>query len=334
MAPHSTHSGGCNLSRSQKLLMGSHGSKFCKSTSTGIASGDVLPLPSVSFDSPQKWNSLPLSRSVIRKLQAKQHVDSWLDLGISALNSLGGFHSSKYGGPVSVNKLGNHHVHIKHLRRDYDSIGPPPIGWCPQEAFRELQGSCGDYAGISGSLAVYREGTVSLPDVGSRGADLVKLSSGQAKSYLDNHDSLLRPSRSRDAELAKLEFDRPYMDPVLRQSHVKYAGFVRELCQKGVVTYDHTHTADVGVFFVKKKDDSLRLIFDTRVANCHFIDPDSTDLTGPAGISDIPCDFEGWSFGQGDIKNAFYMFKTPKWLHQYFCLPPVRARDVGVKMVN
>ena len=334
MAPQGTHAGGRKLGRCQQILMGSHGSKFCKSKSAGIASGDVLPLPSVSFDAPNKWNSLPLSRSVIRRLQSKNHIEKWLDLGISALNSLGGFHTSRSGGLISNNKLNNHFHHIKHLRKDYDSVGPPPSGWCPQEAFRELQGSCGDYAGISGSLAVYREGGVSLPDVGSRGAVLASLSSGQASLYLDEHDSLLRSHDSRDAELAKLEFDRPYIDPVLKQSAVKYSGFVRELHQKGVIKYDYTHTADVGVFFVKKKDDSLRLIFDTRVANCHFINPDATDLTGPAGISDIPCDPPGWSFGQGDIKNAFYMFKTPVWLHQYFCLPPVRARDVGVKAID
>ena len=334
MAPQGTHAGGRKLGRCQQILMGSHGSKFCKSKSAGIASGDVLPLPSVSFDAPNKWNSLPLSRSVIRRLQSKNHIEKWLDLGISALNSLGGFHTSRSGGLISNNKLNNHFHHIKHFRKDYDSVGPPPSGWCPQEAFRELQGSCGDYAGISGSLAVYREGGVSLPDVGSKGAVLASLSSGQASLYLDEHDSLLRSHDSRDAELAKLEFDRPYIDPVLKQSAVKYSGFVRELHQKGVIKYDYTHTADVGVFFVKKKDDSLRLIFDTRVANCHFINPDATDLTGPAGISDIPCDPPGWSFGQGDIKNAFYMFKTPVWLHQYFCLPPVRARDVGVKAIN
>jgi len=69
MAPQGTHAGGRKLGRCQQILMGSHGSKFCKSKSAGIASGDVLPLPSVSFDAPNKWNSLPLSRSVIRRVQ-------------------------------------------------------------------------------------------------------------------------------------------------------------------------------------------------------------------------------------------------------------------------
>jgi hypothetical protein len=311
MAPSKVRVDGPHLGSSRKLLMGSHGSKFCKSQALGVAAGDILPLPSVCGATSSKWNSLGLSRSVIRKLQRKNHVDTWLDLGISALNSMGGFHSSKKGGSIHPNKLANHNLHIQHLRKDYDAIGPPPAGWCAQEASRELLGHCGSYASISGSLATYREGAVSLPDVGNKGADLSHLSDGQAKHYLDKCDILLRSHESRDAELASLQFDRPYIDPVLRQSKSKYQGFVRELHQKGVIKYDPHHAADVGVFFVTKKDDSLRLIFDTRQANCHFINPDSTDLTGPAGISDIHCESPGWHFGQGDVKNAFYMFKTP-----------------------
>ena len=55
---------------------------------------------------------------------------------------------------------------------------------------------------------------------------------------------------------------------------------------------------------------------------------------GPAGLADVMCDEEGWDFGQGDVKNAFYLFKTPTWLHKHFCLPPVRARDVGLKELD
>ena len=279
------------IKSSASILRGSSGHHFRRTKAEGIAGGEVLPLPSVDINHPFRWNSLPLSRSVIRRLQKRAHVDGWLDVGISAINSLGGFHSSK--SKVLPAKLGNHSLHVQALRGNYMRMGAPPDAWCAQGAFCELQGSCSSYASSASSHAIYREGHVALPDVGFVGASLGALLNDQDRLLLDSFDGLQRDPVSLQAELDKLSFDRPYVDPVLRQSSNKYRKFVRELKQKGVVKYGIDHTSDVGVFFVKKKDGSLRLIFDTRVANCYFKSPHKTDLMGPAGLADVMCDEEG-----------------------------------------
>ena len=77
------------LRSSATILRGSSGHHFRRTKAEGIAGGEILPLPSVDINHPFRWNSLPLSRVVIRRLQKRAHVDGWLDVGISAINSLG-----------------------------------------------------------------------------------------------------------------------------------------------------------------------------------------------------------------------------------------------------
>jgi hypothetical protein len=172
------------LRSSATILRGSSGHHFRRTKAEGIAGGEILPLPSVAINHPFRWNSLPLSRVVIRKLQKRAHVDGWLDVGISAINSLGGFHSSK--SKMLPAKLGNHSLHVQALRGNYMRMGAPPDAWCAQGAFCELQGSCSSYASSASSHAIYREGHVALPDVGFVGASLGALLNDQDRLLLDS----------------------------------------------------------------------------------------------------------------------------------------------------
>ena len=83
---------------------------------------------------------------------------------------------------------------------------------------------------------------------------------------------------------------------------------------------------------MRKKNDDLRLIFDTRVSNCHFAKPASVDLMGPQGLGDLCCPPGGWELGQGDIRNAFYLCQVPQWLSEYFSLPAVKLADFWILM--
>ena len=46
-------------------------------------------------------------------------------------------------------------------------------------------------------------------------------------------------------------------------------------------------------------------------------------------LADLECTGGAWSVGQGDIRNAFYLCRTPGWLQEYFCLPSILAGDLG-----
>eukprot|EP00972_Heterocapsa_arctica_P111430 16405310-Heterocapsa_arctica.AAC.1 len=82
------------------------------------------------------------------------------------------------------------------------------------------------------------------------------------------------------------------MDPVLRRNPVEYTKFVSSLHERGLI---HFRPADgdpgrLGVFCVVKKDNSLRLVFDTRGVNLMFRDPPSTRLSSAGAFSrvDVP----------------------------------------------
>jgi hypothetical protein len=102
---------------------------------------------------------------------------------------------------------------------------------------------------------------------------------------------ILRP----DSELAQLQdedYPTPYSDPALKRPRELNA-FIHKLHQIGTnepgcrfITFRRRCKARVGVFIVAKKDDSLRLVFDCRVANLlHRAPPTSECVTAGAFAS-------------------------------------------------
>ena len=88
---------------------------------------------------------------------------------------------------------------------------------------------------------------------------------------------------------------------------------------------------EVGLFAVAKPDGSQRFIVDARPANEIFVDPPAMSLPTPDLLSklQLPADTPVYS-AKADLDNCFHRVKTPVWLRSYFCLPPVRAGDVGM----
>ena len=66
-----------------------------------------------------------------------------------------------------------------------------------------------------------------------------------------------------------------------------YADFCRQLMARNLVrlTKAGNRKGDLGVFFVEKKGDKIRLIMDTRILNLRFVDPPSTKLPTAAALS-------------------------------------------------
>ena len=60
---------------------------------------------------------------------------------------------------------------------------------------------------------------------------------------------------------------KPYMDVVLRTSRAKYLAFVKDLIERRLVQVTLDPKEHVTIFFVKKKDHSLRMVVDSRRPN-------------------------------------------------------------------
>ena len=86
----------------------------------------------------------------------------------------------------------------------------------------------------------------------------------------------------------------------------------------------------VGVFFVTKKDGSLRLILDTRILCSYFADPPHTALPSGAAFGNLECpENQTFVFGSFDIRNAFYNLGIPFDLAERFSLPTISNKHVG-----
>ena len=94
-------------------------------------------------------------------------------------------------------------------------------------------------------------------------------------------------------------------------------------------------TATVGVFFVRKKDGTLRIITDTRLANCSFRDPPRTRLPTPGAFTSVELEQGAKLYmTQGDVENAFHQMLLPPELVDIFILPCVEARFLGIKEID
>ena len=99
---------------------------------------------------------------------------------------------------------------------------------------------------------------------------LVHLLPPREAGLLRDLSSVELDSRQLSAALEKEPMPRPYWDPKLRKSSAHLESFLRRLYDRKLVSFRRAYKAEVGIFFVKKKQDKIRMIVGCRQANfCH-----------------------------------------------------------------
>lgn len=92
---------------------------------------------------------------------------------------------------------------------------------------------------------------------------------------------------------------------------------------------------EVGIFFVKKKQDKLRLILDCRRSNHWFGEPSHVTLTTGESLRRISLEArEELHVCSADLANAFYTLAMPLELRKYFGLQRFQAKDLGLDEVD
>eukprot|EP00438_Fugacium_kawagutii_P003578 Skav221586 [mRNA] locus=scaffold1698:62375:64775:+ [translate_table: standard] len=128
---------------------------------------------------------------------------------------------------------------------------------------------------------------------------------------------------------------RCYQDPKLNDA-VTYAGFLRKLLDLNLVEACLEPAKElVGWFFVKKKNQKIRLIMDGRRSNCHFADPEKVSLATGEAMSrmQLPRGKPIYT-ASADLQNAFYTMAMPPQLRSLFGLRAVKAGLLGVSEVS
>ena len=112
-----------------------------------------------------------------------------------------------------------------------------------------------------------------------------------------------------------------YLNETFRRDPAQHRQFVEDLISRGMCCCVKESRCTVTPFFVSKKDNRLRVIWDCRCSNQFFYTPPGLDM----GAGDALQSFEAppghtLMAGQADIANCYYQCKLPTWLAPYFTL--------------
>ena len=125
----------------------------------------------------------------------------------------------------------------------------------------------------------------------------------------------------------------PYSDPALLRNPETYGKLLREMHQRKLVVFDTDNGAPaaLGIFFVRKKDGSMRIILDTRLLNQKFIDPRSSQLPTAGALCNMEVvDWQVLEVSARDVSSAFYLMRVPPSLGKRFTLPAIDAKSLGI----
>ncbi|CAK0882535.1 unnamed protein product, partial [Prorocentrum cordatum] len=290
---------------------------------------DLLPLPSgrcladlLEGLSPA---GLGVSRCADRRRSRRRAAEARLQDGISTLNVLGG-RGEEWGPKVLPGAIQRQAV--ASLARAYFAVPPPPDDLTASGAWSALRGCGSGYAVagvVAGEFATYQRGRLALPAVGNQAIDLVSCLPDHYQKLLEDSGRAIRlPAVCTKDVAAEVDELGPAMDPILARSPSKYAEFLMSAYESGLVEPATEVRSFVGVFFVRKKDGSLWIIFDPRRTNSQFVPPDSVALASPEALGDLELPAgQGLWVSEGDVENCYYQFLLPDDLRADFVLPAV-----------
>ena len=296
--------------------------------SAGVADSDgfdaggrqrnIFPLPKISSDSKSGHQDL--------------NWEGFANAGIKALNELAGCSNSSFCKKKATRVQRKAIQHISDAYREaYQEPDPDPGG----SALHDLCCSSRLYQIDRNDVVSYAKESVSWPKVETSPVAIEEcLSSADSERLATWRQQMLKPSSDKDGEAP---IKKPYFDPILKHNRKEYLQFIRELHNRNMIRFKiwDGSGGDLGIFFVRKKNGSQRLIFDTRILNHRFIDPPSTDLpsadafTRLETVPNMP-----FYVGSGDLANAFYTLGVPDDLARMFTLPAVEVESFGIKSVD
>ena len=295
---------------------------------------DIFPLPvgALCETSNVKFPvSCTLSRATRRRALARGHAQSLARDAAVTLNEM------CLGRPTTrVEDL----VEPSAIQREiFDDLmtsatrfGKPPDDMSSRGAFNELQASR-SYGGESATIASLNLGNVdkvSLPCAGFMPAPISQIGNGLGRKLIETMDTLEYPRAEGLARAREFGPRRPYTDPGLRSPQL-YAALLKRLRAANLVDFYSSCVTSVGIVFVFKKDGTLRLILDGRVASEMFKPAPKVKLATGGSFAYVEVDSHNpiWISGV-DISNAFYALQLPPYYRRFFGMPPIRADLVGV----
>ena len=309
-----------------------------------------LVLPSNFFEETSRER--PAGRRSARRRARRDWTRKATEDIFSSLNALATARASHTPQPGRVRQTStltpSQESALDRVVRSVARHGPPPSDLRPREAFQELLKSSNIYS-EEGRLTVrpFDQGKVSLLQGSVEPREALDLVPDHVRQVLEEPARFLE--RHSD-ELADEPHVEPYWDPVLnprvRANHQRLLALLRRLADMGIVVATRRKKATVGLFFVEKKGDRLRMIVDGRQPNQFHRLPPQTSMASVEALAAVQVGAD-WrqrcSIGSDeaalyaasvDLKDGFHQFKIPHLSEWFvFDMPGVRAMDLGVQQV-
>ena len=280
---------------------------------------DLFPLPQLPLPPrPRRDLCRAVQQRGLRRVAAVRHCNE----AITALNEMyapqaacPSSQASRLQGLAQETMLG---------RFSHRPVGRSPS---PQEALTELLGSDLSYSGemVSQHMASFGQGPVAFPPAAQPPLLLQDLLGPEEREYAERFEELVMHGPEEWASIeAETEMATVYSDPALMHSQASYQRFVAELFHHHIVGFTQHPREFVGVFFVKKKDDSQRIICDARRLNQRCKAAPGIPMGGTATWSQfrIPAG-EKLYVGMADVQSYFYRLGISEDIGRWFSMPQV-----------
>ena len=205
------------------------------------------------------------SRSVHRRHVRRRHECIWADQCIDVLNDLWG---SKGLSWPATSLPAMSRACMQGILEAVKECGSAPVELKPEGAFRKLLGGSEGYSDTRPDLSGFSLDLISWPEVGSALCDITDLLPPDDRIRLESWEAPMLRGVAEAAALAEeCGITSPFSDPALLRNPDTYGKCLREMHQRKLVVFDTDDGAPaaLGIFFVREKDGSLLIIFDTRL---------------------------------------------------------------------
>jgi hypothetical protein len=177
------------------------------------------------------------------------------------------------------------------------------------------------YANTAPSVVPLIASRVSLPTTRGSIQLLDFLPPDMAALYRDTSKLLLPPAERQHTPR-----------PVCAASHAEYLGVLKRMQAADMLDFTTAPAVVNGIFGVPKDEGTtIRLIIDARPANAVFVPPPSVSLPTPDLLAALVSDPSQLLYVLKEDVDNMHRIKLPPHLRPFFCLPPVRCVDVGLR---
>ena len=273
--------------------------------SQGVAGVFPVPLFAESADHSRRRSSRAPLRGVCRAANAVLRSLNWMA-------GAGGFGRDSPGPPSSETTDLQDTVRARAMdlavsaQVEEEAVGPDARHTPDEEALRKLLRGRGSYdvaAGAANNLAAFDPLRVALPSDVRDAPTIASLLPSDAAHFLEVESRMLRPE-DEQALIGGASPTLPYVDPKLKGSRRSQISFAKQLLEIGLFRVTRRRRGTVGVFFVEKKNGTLRLILDCRPTNELFRKPPST----PLATSECLANFEIDTTTDSDAADDLFVY--------------------------